>query len=368
MAVTILKCPNCGGELVFDPGQQKQKCEYCGSQFGQQELEKLLASQENSGEDGGDEQDGRDACKAKKASGRTDSKTEAMFYTCPNCGAQIVTEETTAATFCYYCHSPVVLQGRLSGEFSPDLVIPFAFDKKEAVKQFLNYVGRKKFVPKDFFDESQIEKLCGVYYPYWSCDCELTGKITGEAAKVRVWQNGETEFTETSMYRVKRSGAVSLEYITRNALTKGNRALVEGVLPYRLREAKKFHLGYLSGFLAEKRDMEREQMEEEVHQEARKQAERSLRNSIQGYSTVTVGSAHTVLEQEHWRYLLLPVWVLTYRGKEGDTYFYAMNGQTGTVWGELPVDYKKLGIFSGIVMAVVFLLALLLFLAGGYGL
>lgn len=363
MAVTILKCPNCGGELVFDPSHQKQKCEYCGSQFSQQELEDLLDSREDPGRD---EQEKGDDSEAQKGTAGTDAETEAMVYICPNCGAQIVTDETTAATFCYYCHSPVVLQGRLSGEFSPDLVIPFAFDKKEAVKQFLNYVRRKKFVPKDFFDESQIEKLSGVYYPYWTCDCEVAGNITGEAAKVRVWQNDDTEFTETSIYHVKRSGAVNVEYITRNALTKGDRSLVEGVLPYRLREAKEFQLGYLSGFQAEKRDIKQEQLAEEVHQEARKQAERSLRNSVQGYSTVTVEEAHTVLQQERWRYLLLPVWVLTYRGKEGHLYFYAMNGQNGNVWGELPVDHKKLGIFSGIVMAVVFLLVLLVFLAGGY--
>lgn len=363
MAVMILKCPNCGGELIFDPSHQNHKCEYCGSRFTQEELKQLFPSQEASGADEPDAQDGRNDCAAEE--GRA-SQTEAMIYTCPNCGARIVTDETTAAAFCYYCHSPVVLQGRLSGEFLPDLVIPFAFDKKEAVKQFLSYVKRKKFVPRDFFDESQIEKLSGVYYPYWSCSCELTGKMTGEASKVRVWQNGDTEFTETSIYHVKRSGSVSLEHITRNALEKGDRALVEGVLPYRLREAEKFELGYLSGFLAEKRDIPRSRLEEEMHQEAEKQAERALRNSIQGFSSVTVRDAHTALKQDHWSYLLLPVWVLTYRGKEGHIYFYAMNGQTGNVWGELPVDHKKLGIFSGLLMAAVFFLVLLLFLWGGY--
>ena len=39
MAAITYKCPNCGGGLVFDPGTQKYKCEYCLSLFDQQELE-----------------------------------------------------------------------------------------------------------------------------------------------------------------------------------------------------------------------------------------------------------------------------------------------------------------------------------------
>ena len=33
MAAITYKCPNCGGGLVFDPGTQKYKCEYCLSLF-----------------------------------------------------------------------------------------------------------------------------------------------------------------------------------------------------------------------------------------------------------------------------------------------------------------------------------------------
>ena len=33
MSTISIKCPNCGGELIFDPKSQKYKCEYCGSDF-----------------------------------------------------------------------------------------------------------------------------------------------------------------------------------------------------------------------------------------------------------------------------------------------------------------------------------------------
>ena len=38
MSVVSYKCPNCDGELVFDPITQKYKCEYCISIFSQEEI------------------------------------------------------------------------------------------------------------------------------------------------------------------------------------------------------------------------------------------------------------------------------------------------------------------------------------------
>ena len=42
MAVISYKCPNCGGELSFDPESQKLKCEYCVSLFSKEEVEELF--------------------------------------------------------------------------------------------------------------------------------------------------------------------------------------------------------------------------------------------------------------------------------------------------------------------------------------
>ena len=85
MAAITYKCPNCDGGLMFDPSSQKYHCEFCLSDFTQEELDALKPDD-----------------------------SQAVLYTCPSCGAQIVTDETTAATFCYYCHNPVVLSGRLT--------------------------------------------------------------------------------------------------------------------------------------------------------------------------------------------------------------------------------------------------------------
>lgn len=57
-----------------------------------------------------------------------------------------------------------------------------------------------------FFQKNQIEKLTGIYFPYWVCDAEVEGSLTAEGNKVRVWVSGDEEFTETRIYRMEREG------------------------------------------------------------------------------------------------------------------------------------------------------------------
>lgn len=339
MAVISYKCPNCDGELVFHPGTQKYKCEYCASAFSQEELQQM---QPEAGE--GEEET---------------APLEGNSYSCPSCGAQIVTDDTTAASFCYYCHNPVVLSGRVSGEFLPHKIIPFTIDKKQAVEKFLEYVHSKKFVPKTFFHKRQIEKISGVYFPYWMVDVDLAGSLQAEAKNVRVWRSGDTEYTETKVYRVEREGNIHVEDLARNALKKANHELSSGILPYDMSKVQDFHMGYLSGFLAEKRDIEREELEREVQAEAQEYGEKILKKSVHGYSHVSIRNCSIRCQRENWDYMMLPVWTVTYKGKDGKMYYYSMNGQTGSVYGELPIDYKKVWMSGGIVSVLVFILGLI---------
>lgn len=371
MAVISFKCPNCDGELVFEPSSQQYECPYCSSHFTQEQIDEMQPQKQPSREIGAAAfGGGRQEFKSETASGGDKEDTEsekedggeAVVYSCPSCGAEIVTDATTAATFCYYCHNPVVLSGRLSGKYLPEWIIPFSIDRQKAEHMFLEAVGKKKFIPKDFFTPQQIEKLSGVYFPYWMVDWKGRGQMEAGATKVRVWRSGDREFTETQFFQVYREGEVEFPQLSRNALQKANRMLVEGVQPYRQDEAKKFSMGYLSGFQAEKRDMEREAFQSDIQQEVREYTSRLLRESAHGYTTVTPKNTDVRTVQEEWDYVLVPVWALTYQGKNGKMYYYAINGQTGKVCGELPVSYRKVGTMAAVITVVVFLLALL----GGY--
>lgn len=362
MSVISYKCPNCDGELIFDPKTQKYKCEYCFSLLSQEELEAMTPAEgvEQKADNTGEEQSANDQnTDAGKAGAQ---EAEGVIYTCPSCGAEIVTDATTAATFCYYCHNPVVLGGRLSGEYLPDKVIPFSIEKKEAQKQFYDYLSKKKFIPKAFFNKKQMEHLSGVYFPYWIYDISLRGKLKAKGTKTRIWRDHDTEFTETKFYEIEREGKMEFKDMTENALKKANRILAEGILPYRMEESKPFHMGFLSGFLAEKRDIAKSEVEETFRNEAKEYATNMLRESVSGYETVTDQKNSFSNRKETFSYTLLPVWTLTYPGKDGKTYYYSMNAQTGKVCGKLPIDYRKLRFTAFGTAAVILLVGLL----GGY--
>ena len=338
LATITYKCPNCDAGLVFSPESQDFFCEYCQSHFTKSELDGLNPDKQSD----------------EKVSTENAEKSETLvLYKCPACGAEVITESTTVATFCYYCHNPVILEGKLEGDFKPDGFIPFKKTREEITEEFLKWIRAKKFVPRGFFCKSNIEKLSGVYYPYWVTDYRADGDLTATATKVRTWSSGDTMYTETSYYDARRSGDLDIKHITNKALKSADVELAEAVLPYDYGNIKNFESGYLSGFLAEKRDIDSSEVKATAEQAMRNYAKDILTNDINGYSSVTVKDLNLKVKDENWRYVLLPVWTLTYKGRDNKIYYYAVNGQTGEVVGKLPLDKKKLlflflGLFFGV--------------------
>ena len=88
-------------------------------------------------------------------------------------------------------------------------------------------------------------------------------------------------------YRMERAGQLDVKNVTRNALKKNNSALVEGVLPFDMEKLQPFDMGYLSGFQAEKRDMEKESLTPEVESEVKQYTVEQLKADVMGqYSAV----------------------------------------------------------------------------------
>ncbi|MGN0342313.1 MAG: TFIIB-type zinc ribbon-containing protein [Roseburia sp.] len=353
MAVISYKCPNCDGDLKFSPTSGDYHCEYCNSHFSQAQLEQLAPDLQSEEKKENYDQDsiGGENEKAPGEGG--------VLYTCPSCGAEIVTEEeTTASTFCYYCHNPVVLTGKLDGKFTPDLVIPFRVDQEKAKQHFAEFVGKKKFVPKGFFSHKSIENLSGVYFPFWRLKAKTRGDMTAEGCRERTYRSGQDEITETKIYDVQRAGTVNFDNLEYIALKKANRKLVENVLPFDMTSAEPFHVGYLSGFQAEKRDMERTDFEKQAQEEVKEYTRDILRDSITGYTRVNVRRFSHQLLSEKWSYTLCPIWTITYN-KDGEIYYYSVNGQTGKTCGVLPVNKTKLFLTSLGIGILAFALAVL---------
>ena len=368
MDVITHKCPNCGGALTFDPGDQKFHCPFCLSIFTEDEVTAFEEKQKEAQMADTPVSDPSAATETEpslqeEVRDQADAQAGQMdLFTCPSCGAEIVTDATTAATYCYFCHNPVVLSGRLSGEFLPSKVLPFAIEKEEATKKFLEWAQKKKFVPRDFFDQAQVEKLTGVYFPYWVVDAEMNGSLSGMGTSLRIWRVGDIEYTEHKQYDVLRRGKIKVNELLKHALSKNvQQKMVTGVQPFPLEKAVAFRSQYLAGFQAEKRDIEYIDLSDEVKNELSGYAENLLAGTVNGYTSFKRNNRSINLTKEENNYVLLPVWLVTYRADDENksAFYYAMNGQTGKVSGVLPISYKRLGIVSGAIFAATTILALI---------
>ena len=340
------ECPSCGGTVAFDAQLQKIKCPYCESVF---ELDQVKPKTEQ---------------EASAPPAEDPNWSEQMnSYVCQSCGGEILCDANTAATSCPYCESPVVMKGRLEGVLRPDLVIPFKLDKQAAKAALLKHVSGKILLPKCFKSENRIEKLQGVYVPFWLYDASSQGEARYHATRVRTWSDSNYTYTQTRHYGVHRAGGMSFEAIPVDGSTKMADDLMESIEPYDLSQAVDFETAYLAGYLADKYDLDQEAVKERSYERIRFSTCQALRDTVTGYDTVTEQGADVQIEPGNVRYALLPVWMLstTYRGQR---YIFAMNGQTGKMVGDLPMDKTAFWLwFAGVSVAasaVAYLIAMLL--------
>ncbi len=354
------ECPCCGGKIEFNSSIQKPQCPYCDTVF---ELDALKDFDEAL------KQDGEDEMHWEKTEGEAWSEEEDMkVYTCRSCGGDIVCDATTAATACPYCGNPVVMTGKLSGDLKPDLVIPFKLDKKAAKEGLRQHLKGKRLLPKLFKDENHIDEINGVYVPFWLFDSDAEASVRYRATRVRSWSDSRYHYTETRHYSLLREGEVGFDHVPVDGSSKMENDLMESIEPYDFREAVDFRTAYLSGFLADRYDVPSETCATEANQRIKRTAENLLASTAVGYTTVVPQHSSVRCQAGRVRYALLPVWLLT-TNWNGNTYSFAMNGQTGKFVGNLPVDKKAYwtwfgGLAAGIA-AVVFALLYWIMATGG---
>jgi len=353
------KCPACGGAIQFDSNVQKMKCPYCDSEF---DMQAVAASDAQLGEMQPDSMEWDTQAGQEWKEGETEGL---RVYVCKSCGGEIVGDETLGATACPFCDSPVVMMGQFAGALKPDLVIPFKKDKKAAVAGLKKHYEGKRLLPKVFKDENHIEEIKGLYVPFWLFDAEVQGNVQYKATRVRRWSDSQYRYTETSFFNVFRAGNIAFDNVPVDGSTKMDDTLMESVEPFNINEAVDFQTAYLAGYLADKYDVTSEESIRRANERIKHSTEEAFRETVTGFDTVMPEYTQIALANGKAKYALYPVWILNTKWK-GEKYTFAMNGQTGKVVGDLPMDkgkYKRwLFGTAAIVAAVAFAIQYLMWL------
>ncbi len=355
-AVLEYKCPACGGKAEFDSASQMMKCPYCDTTFdvsAMEEMDQILEQQPA--------QELR--WESEDQQWNEEETSQMQVFVCNSCGGELVTDQTTAATHCPYCDNPVVLSGRLSGDLKPDLVIPFKLDKEAAKAALLKHCAGKKLVPRSFKSENRLEEIKGVYVPFWLFDADVNATVHYKATKVRSWSDSRYHYTETKHFAVTRGGSLAFDRVPVDGSSRMPDDLMESIEPFDASQAVDFQTAYLSGYLADRYDVNEDKSKERAKQRVKISTEVAFQDTVSGYTSVNAQQTNIQTNNGKAKYALYPVWMLTtqWRGKK---YIFAMNGQTGKFTGDLPMDrgayWLWWAIWTGILSAGAFVLIFLL--------
>ena len=335
------------------------KCPYCDSEF---ELDALQAYQSEMNHPPQENMTWDTEAGSQWKPGEADGL---RIYSCNSCGGEIVADETTGATECPFCGNSVIMTGQFSGDLKPDLVIPFQVDKKAAIAALQNYYKGKVLLPKVFKDENHIKEVKGLYVPVWLFDTDADAHVRYRTTRIRTWSDSNYRYTETKYFLVTRAGSIGFENVPVDGSSKMEDVLMESIEPYDLHDAVDFQTAYLSGFLADKYDVDAASSIERANQRIRQSTEDAFRDTVIGYHTVTTVNSDIRLRNGAARYALYPVWILNTRWNDRK-FTFAINGQTGKIAGNLPMDkgafWKWLLGVTGAVSAAVFAMTYLFWL------
>ncbi len=328
-------CPSCGASLSYSPGKEELHCEYCDGDFLIENLDALDEAEKAAGAPSKYDWDEY----TPRSFGSEDSGGISA-YNCTSCAAEIVGDEALGATVCPYCGSSNIIKKAFEGTYRPDYVIPFKFDKKKAFELFEKECEKLPFIPDEFRDKKNVEKTVGLYIPYWIFDCDAHSDMTIRAQRTHFWSDSRYNYTKTDHYRLFRNGSLSFAGVPHDASRKTDDTYTEALEPFDTSEAMEFDTAYLSGYFADKYDVEPDDVRPRMTERIKSTIESRILSTTSGYTGVIPEKSSLTLDNTKTRYALLPVYMIHIK-YGGQNYRYAVNGQTGKIVGKYPICKKK---------------------------
>ncbi|MCS7075720.1 MAG: hypothetical protein NZ455_03375 [Bacteroidia bacterium] len=298
----------------------------------------------------------------------TGLKIQTKTFNCTNCGASTAVTTDIVSFECGFCGSKVINpkateEARL---ISPEGIIPFTVDRKTALQKYKDWIGQGWFRPSNLAKMAKIDKIHGVYIPFWTYDAETHSNWWAEAGyyyyetETYTDSQGNTQTRQVRNIRwVPASGYVKMDFddilVIASQGIKQHR--VEKIFPFNLEKLVNYDARFVAGWEAElyKIDLAQgakiadEIMDKAIYERCAKEVPGDT------YRDLRVTSEKTNLTYKH---ILLPIWISSYQ-YNGKTYQVIVNGQTGAISGEKPLSWVKIILT---VLLVIVVIAILMFL------
>ena len=329
----MFACPNCGGNLKFDIQTQQLGCEHCQTQMDPYAFE------------------------GKEKDAIEQTEYDVTIFTCPQCGGEILSTDTSAAEFCSFCGASTILYSRLSKEKRPNYIIPFQKTKEDCKSAYSSMMKQAIFAPDELKNPKHIDSFRGIYMPYWAFHMAQEGafSLSGSKSKRR------GDYIYTDHYALKGELEAYYKGLSYDASSSFDDNISAQIAPFDVKGMKSFTPAFLSGFYADTADVKAEKYTADAERIAFNNSIGAIYREFSGVNVDPLASPTSLLtEVKEIDSAMFPVWFMSYRN--GDRVAYAtVNGQTGKVVTDLPIDVKKYTIGSLLLAIPIFILLNLFF-------
>lgn len=315
---TMLSCPNCGGNLKFDIPSQQLSCEHCHTLFDPYDFDGKTSDAEESKTFDGD--------------------YEVTIFTCPQCGGEILSTDNAAAGFCSFCGASTILYSRISHEKRPNYIIPFQKTKEQCKEAYARRMKHSIFAPKELRDPSYIDSFRGIYMPYWAFYISQKGSLSLNGKKT----SRRGDYIITDHYALTGDLDAYYKGLSYDASSSFDDNISEELAPYNLKGMKAFTPAYLSGFYADTSDVDAKVYQGDAEYTASAETTERIASdgTFAGFTMDTIRPEQLHTKTETIDSTMFPVWFLSYRKKDRVAYA-TVNGQTGLVVADIPIDPKR---------------------------
>ncbi len=312
-----LKCPSCGGSMFYNIELAKMECSYCGTSLDVKEYSK--------------------SNEAKKS----DVNSNGLIvdtYLCKNCGAELSAPEEQVVSYCQYCGGEATLMQKSEETERPAGIVPFKVSKNEVMEKYKATLSKMSHCPKEFSNPEFIEGFRGIYIPYWQTSVVVPpteATLSGETYTTQ----GRYDITRYYDYKLKVSGVI--ETGGYDASESFDDTIAAEIAPFYDDDLEPFNEGYLGGFYADKSTVEVEKYKTKIDEKFYDEITSEIANAGNGITCSRDTLEESIIYSEVQKETnLFPIWFLTW--KKGNRVAYSvMNGQTGKLSMDVPVDYKS---------------------------
>lgn len=254
----------------------------------------------------------------------------------------------------------------------PRFILPFKQNTTQVREIARKWLGSSWMTPGKLKERALMQEFTPIYLPYWTFDshCSADWKAeVGHQVTERYYDGKEWKTRTKTEWRWESGRArTNFDDLLVSGTNRLSKMHLEATNNFNLQSLNEYEPSFMAGIMAKTYDVQLEPAWEAARQKMRENTKQACLSQT---STRQVRNFSMKMDfaDESWRYVLLPTYLAVYR-YENQPFQVIVNGQTGQISGQRPVDWRKVWLVIGLCLlpgSAMGLIGLLTLLLGGVG-